>query len=154
MYLVLFHPKLDKSAMLCPNCNENNTEDVSNCEQCGFGIRPKQNRKRSSPRYLGDKGEDRESKDELFARGLQCPCCKSYGANRRRITVTGNGISRLLNFQRIEYLVTTCQFCKLTLLHECNTDELPMSKWYIFELMFAVLGTVGSVVAFLWLLSI
>jgi len=111
--------------MNCPKCDSNNDDDSLRCSNCAFGFRPEPRPEDRSPGYLGDTGV--EALENQIAREFQCPCCSSFGATRRRVSTTGNGLSRLLNWHRVDYLAVTCMFCQTSLLKDAKALNLPRS---------------------------
>ncbi|MBI1247219.1 hypothetical protein GC197_05165 [bacterium] len=97
--------------MECPACKRVVAENDYRCKSCNYGLRPDERKLPSIPRYLGDQGHD--GFDNLLSRTYRCANCKSYGAKVIRIATTGNGITRVMDWQIHEFIVASCLYCGL-----------------------------------------
>ena len=125
--------------MECPSCNSQVDTDSTRCPKCNFGVRQAPQRdSREGPAYLGDRGGVNTPESEL-ARRFQCPSCRSFGADQKRVSMAGNTLSRVFNINRNEFLMTTCKHCGLCLLYNCKAIGLRKSIWFIVDLFWAFL---------------
>jgi predicted nucleic-acid-binding Zn-ribbon protein len=52
--------------------------------------------------------------DQDFSRRFVCPKCSNKGGEVRRLSMTGAGLSRLLDIQHIKFLNVSCRKCGYT----------------------------------------
>ena len=52
--------------------------------------------------------------DEQLAAVFRCPRCKEQGAVVERLSMTGSGLTRLLDIQPYKYMFVSCQSCGYT----------------------------------------
>lgn len=60
--------------------------------------------------------------EEQIGRRFTCPKCKHSGAEVKRITTTGSGISKILDIQHNHFLTASCKHCGFTEIY--NPDML------------------------------
>lgn len=58
--------------------------------------------------------------EKVFEARWVCPKCGAPNPRARRIAVTGAGLSRLLNWQHIEYVAVSCKRCGYTELYDAE----------------------------------
>lgn len=104
--------------MFCPKCDSQNAVDAYRCSNGNSGFRLESRPENRPTRYLGAAGT--ETQELKIVREFHCLCCESFNAMQARISSTGNGISRLLNFQCVDYLVVTCRFCGTSILKDAK----------------------------------
>lgn len=116
------------SPQTCPACRATVPANQLTCD-CGYGVaaRPLPARDPNHrPAYLGDTGAP--TIDER-AESYRCTVCKSYGADLDRISTTGAGLTKLMNWQYKDFVALTCRFCGATQLFRADRLERQRSLW-------------------------
>ncbi|MHB1007353.1 MAG: zinc ribbon domain-containing protein [Chloroflexota bacterium] len=52
--------------------------------------------------------------EKLLSERFVCGKCRSHGASVEKLAMTGTGLSRLMDFQRHQYMFVSCQNCGYT----------------------------------------
>lgn len=119
--------------MICPNCKHGNPPQKHRCANCNYGMAVMPKPAPTKPRYLGDTGT--ESHDEELARTFRCSRCRSSGGRVKRIATTGDGFSRLLDYQNHEFIVASCLFCGIVQMFDPEIIDAASSGWPILDVL-------------------
>ena len=57
---------------------------------------------------------ERDNVERLLSERFVCSKCRSTGAVVEKLAMTGTGLSRLVDFQRHQYMFVSCQNCGYT----------------------------------------
>lgn len=122
--------RFEEPVMQCPACKKELAETQYRCPACNYGVRPSP-LPQTGPRHLGDKCFDNK-----LAQTYRCGCCRSYGARVRRIATTGNGISRLMDWQCYEFIVASCIYCGLIQHYDPSIVDKTSNGWKSLDFLF------------------
>lgn len=61
--------------------------------------------------------------DDLLAQKFVCPKCGQMGAHAERLSMSGTGLSRLLEIQMHRYMFVSCRNCGYTEVYNLRTLE-------------------------------
>ena len=102
----------------CSLCSEEHSESKGSCWKCGSG--------RDGTPPAPDFGAWRETNPDLLDLEQQlavkfvCAKCGNRGGKVRRIATTGQGISRILDFQYNNFVTVSCKKCGFTELFDAE----------------------------------
>ena len=75
--------------------------------------------------------------DELLAKEFVCPRCGHRGAQTERLSMSGTGLSRLLEIQAYRYAFVSCNNCGYTEVYNLQTLEGKDDLGTFLEILFA-----------------
>jgi predicted nucleic-acid-binding Zn-ribbon protein len=87
-----------------------------------------------------DRGEERTvgSLEEKIAERFVCGKCRNSSGEVRRFAATGAGITRLIDWQRNEFLAVSCESCGFTELYDPRVFEDKDRLTEILDLVFGL----------------
>lgn len=139
--------------MNCPVCGRAVPDDRLRCTICNFGVRtslpavPDKEPPYPGVDSWGDStistskpagGAQVLTFDEELARTYRCDRCRSYGAKVKRIASTGAGVTRILNWQLHEFIVTSCLYCGLVQHFDPSIVDKEQKAWRLADLFFEI----------------
>lgn len=75
--------------------------------------------------------------DETLSREFKCPRCDHQGAHVERLSMSGTGISRLLEIQQYRYAFASCNNCGYTEVFDLRTLEGKDDLGTFLEILFS-----------------
>jgi predicted nucleic-acid-binding Zn-ribbon protein len=75
--------------------------------------------------------------DETLATEFKCPRCDHQGAHVERLSMSGTGISRLLEIQQYRYAFVSCNNCGYTEIFDLRTLEGKDDLGTFLEILFS-----------------
>jgi predicted nucleic-acid-binding Zn-ribbon protein len=75
--------------------------------------------------------------DETLAKEFKCPRCDHQGAHVERLSMSGTGISRLLEIQQYRYAFVSCNNCGYTEIYNLRTLEGKDDLGTFLEILFS-----------------
>ncbi len=75
--------------------------------------------------------------DSMLAEAFICPKCEYSGAHVERLSMSGTGISRLLEIQAYRYAFVSCNNCGYTEVYNLSTLEGKDNLGTFLEILFS-----------------
>ncbi|MDF2501991.1 MAG: Protein of unknown function nucleic-acid-binding, Zn-ribbon domain protein [Anaerosporomusa subterranea] len=121
----------------CKSCGKNIEEKPDDCICEGATIEYCEKcQKEKEAEEEKRKALELKTLDEQIRARFVCCKCKSKNARVKRISTTGDGFSRLMNFQNNVFLVVSCCNCGYVELYDPVILENKSDRWAIFDLLF------------------
>ncbi|HLF74936.1 MAG TPA: zinc ribbon domain-containing protein [Anaerolineales bacterium] len=74
--------------------------------------------------------------DQLLSEKFTCPKCQHHGAHVERLSMSGTGLSRLLEIQAYRYAFASCNNCGYTEVYNLRTLEGKDNLGKFLEILF------------------
>jgi predicted nucleic-acid-binding Zn-ribbon protein len=75
--------------------------------------------------------------EQSLSESFRCPKCESHGAHVERLSMSGTGLSRLLEVQAYRYAFASCHTCGYTEVYNLKTLEGKDNLGTILEILFS-----------------